>query len=78
MLKYIVCYSGGHSSALVALEAVRKYGDKVVLLNHDISPSVEHIDVKRFKEEVASYLGLKITYANMTGWEEKDQFDICI
>jgi PP-loop superfamily ATP-utilizing enzyme len=44
-MKYIVCYSGGHSSALVAIEAVRKYGkENVILLNHDISPNVEDAD----------------------------------
>lgn len=70
-MKYLVCYSGGHSSALVAIEAVRKFGkENVILLNHDISPEVEHEDIKRFKNEVAEYLGLKITYANMEGWEE--------
>lgn len=69
-IKYVVCYSGGHSSALVAVEAVRRYGkENVILLNHDISPEVEHEDVKRFKNEVAEYLGLPITYANMEGWE---------
>ena len=67
----IVCYSGGHSSALVAVEAVRKYGKgSVVLLNHDISAEVEHADIKLFKKEVADYLGLPITYANMEGYEE--------
>lgn len=45
--KHIVCYSGGHSSALVAIEVVRKYGNKnVVLLNHDINSSVENEDQK--------------------------------
>lgn len=69
-MKYIVCYSGGHSSALVAIEAVRKVGkENVVLLNHDISPKVENADIKRFKKEVADYLGLPITYANMENWE---------
>lgn len=69
--KNIVCYSGGHSSALVAVEAVRKYGkDNVVLLNHDISSKVEHADIKRFKQEVADYLGLPVTQANMEGFEE--------
>ena len=78
-MKYIVCYSGGHSSARVAVEAVRKHGkENVILLNHDISPKAELQDVKRFKQEVADYLGLKITYANMDGWEEKDQFDVCL
>lgn len=69
-MKYVVCYSGGHSSALCAIETVRKYGkENVILLNHDISPEVEHEDIKRFKNEVAEYLGLPITYANMKGWE---------
>ena len=78
-LKYIVCYSGGHSSALVAIEAVRKYGkDNVILLNHDICPRVEDADIKRFKKEVADYLGLEITPANMPGWEEKDPLDVCM
>lgn len=38
-MKHIVCFSGGHSSALAAIETVRRYGQEgVVLLNHDISP----------------------------------------
>lgn len=70
MKKYIVCFSGGHSSALAAIETVRKHGrERVTLLNHDISPHVEHEDIKRFKREVADYLELPITYANMPGWE---------
>ena len=33
---HVVCFSGGHSSALVAIEVVRRYGrGDVVLLNHD-------------------------------------------
>ncbi|WP_195617549.1 hypothetical protein [Clostridium paraputrificum] len=76
--KYIVCYSGGHSSALVAVEAVRKFGkDNVILLNHNISSEVEDKDIKRFKEEVADYLGIKITYANMPGWENKTPLKVC-
>lgn len=79
-MKHVVCYSGGHSSALVAIEVVRKYGkDSVVLLNHDISAWVEAEDVKRFKQEVADYLGLPITYANIKGLSLKDlpdQFDV--
>jgi hypothetical protein len=75
--QHIVCYSGGHSSALVAIEVVRKYGrDDVVLLNHDIHPNVEDADVKRFKREVADYLGLPITYANHPHWDSMDQFDV--
>ena len=66
----IVCFSGGHSSAIAAIETVRKYGTEgVILLNHDISPHVEDQDIKRFKVEVADYLGIPITYANMDGWE---------
>lgn len=77
-MKYVVCYSGGHSSALVAIEAVRKYGkENVILLNHNISPEVEHEDIKRFKNEVAEYLGLEITYANMEGWENKTPLRVC-
>ena len=69
-MKKIICFSGGHSSALAAIETVRIYGrDNVILLNHDISSHVEHEDIKRFKHEIADYLGLPITYANMDGWE---------
>lgn len=78
-MKYVVCYSGGHSSAICAVEAVRRYGkDNVILLNHDICPRVEDVDIKRFKKEVASYLELEITSANMPGVENKDQFDVCM
>ncbi len=74
---HVVCFSGGHSSALVAIEVVRRYGKNgVVLLNHDINPRVEDTDVKRFKQEVADYLGLPITYANHAKWEAWDQFDV--
>jgi PP-loop superfamily ATP-utilizing enzyme len=59
-VKYVVCFSGGHSSALVAIETVRKYGkENVILLNHDISISVEDEDIKRFKNEVAQYLDIE-------------------
>ena len=78
-MKYVVLFSGGESSARVAIEAVKRYGkEKVILLNHDISPKAELEDVKRFKNEVANYCGVKITYANMEGWEDKDQFDVCL
>lgn len=76
-LKHIVCYSGGHSSALVAIEVVRKYGkNNVILLNHDINALVETEDIKRFKNEVAKYLEIDITYANHPEFKTKDQFDI--
>lgn len=77
--RHIVCYSGGHSSALVAIEVVRRYGNEgVVLLNHDINPNVEDADIKRFKREVADFLEVPITYANHKDFETKDQFDICV
>lgn len=78
-LKHIVCYSKGHSSGLVAIELVRRYGkENVILLNHDINPKKELPDIKRFGLEVAAYLGISITYANMPGWETKNQFDVCV
>ncbi|MSA63218.1 hypothetical protein GT646_07465 [Clostridium butyricum] len=77
-MKYIVCFSGGHSSALCAIECVRKAGkENVILLNHDISSEVEDKDIKRFKQEIADYLGIKITYANMEGWENKTPLRVC-
>lgn len=78
-IKYVVCYSGGHSSALAAIETVRKFGkDNVILLNHNISSNVEHEDIKRFKNEVANYLDLEITYANMKDWDKQDPLDVCM
>jgi len=75
----IICFSGGEASALVAVEVVRRYGKKgVVLLNHDIAAVSESKDIKRFKAEVADYLGLPITYCNMPDWDKKDQFDVVI
>lgn len=77
-MKYIVCYSGGHMSALTAIETVRKYGkENVILLNHDISSKVEHKDIKRFKKEVADYLELPITYANIDNFEEMTPLKVC-
>lgn len=78
-IKHVVCYSGGHSSALVAVEVVRRFGkENVILLNHDVSPEVEHEDIKRFKKEVAEYLGVEITYANMPNWESESPLDVCM
>ena len=78
-MKYVVCYSGGHASALCAVEAVRHYGrENVILLNHGICGRVEDPDIQRFKDEVAAFLGLPITPASMEGFEEKDQFDVCM
>ena len=78
-MKHIICYSGGHSSALVAIEVARKYGtNDLILLNHDINPSVEEQDIKRFKQEVSDYLGVPITYANHPKWNTMDQFDVSV
>ena len=45
-MKYVVCFSGGHSSALAAVETVLRHGRRnTVLLNHDISNKVEDEDV---------------------------------
>jgi hypothetical protein len=78
-VKHIVCFSGGHSSALVAIEVRRKFPeDTVVLLNHDIDPRSESSEIKDFKVAVASYLSLPITYANAPEWDRKDQFDVVI
>lgn len=78
-MKHIVCFSGGHSSAIAAVEVVRKYGaENTILLNHDLCSRTEDEDIKRFKDEVSDYLGVPISYANMPGWEIKDQFDVCI
>lgn len=77
-MKYIVCFSGGHSSALCAIECVRKHGrENVILLNHDLSEEVEDKDIKRFKNEVAEYLWIDITYANMEGWKTKTPLRVC-
>lgn len=78
-MKHIILFSGGHSSAIVAIKVVEKYGkDNCILLNHDISSFVEDEDIKRFKNEVSSYLDIEITYANMKYWDTKDQFDVSI
>lgn len=79
-MKHIICYSGGHSSALVAIEVARRYGaENLVLLNHDINSQVEDKDIKRFKLEVADYIGTPITYANIDDLQSDqipDQFDV--
>lgn len=78
MTKHIVCYSGGHSSALVAIEVVRKFNPAdVLLVNHDIHFSVEDADVKRFKRQVAEYLALPITFVNYKN-ASMDQFDVSV
>lgn len=77
--KYVVCYSGGHSSAICAINAVIKHGkENVILLNHDITGKVEDEDIKRFKNEVAEYLGLPITNANHKNWDTATPIDVCV
>lgn len=75
---HVVCHSGGHESALVGIEVARRFGkENTVLLNHDIPAHVEHADIKRFKQEVADYIGLPITYASHAD-PTADQFDVCV
>jgi len=82
MTKHIVCYSGGHSSARVAIAVANRYGaENTILLNHDINAWVESSDIKRFKAQVSNYIGVPITYANIKGLpadELPDQFDVVV
>lgn len=78
-MSHIALLSGGHSSALTSIEAARRFGtEHLTLLNHDIIERSEGADIKRFKREIADYIGLPITYCNMLGWDKKDQFDVVI
>lgn len=78
-MKYVVTFSGGLMSALVAVEAVRRVGkENVILLNNSISGMVEHADIKRYKKEVAQYLDIEITYANIENFEEMTPLKLCI
>ena len=76
---HIICYSGGESSALTAIEVSRKFGNEsLILLNHDIVGTSEAADIKRYKNEIARYIGVPVTYANMPDWDRKDQFDVVV
>jgi len=78
-VKHVVLYSGGHSSAIVAIEVARRFGrENVILLNHDINQSVEHVDIKRFKYEICIYLGINITYANHKDWDTATPVSVCL
>lgn len=78
-ITYVVCFSGGHSSALCAVETVRRYGaENCILLNHDISSKVEDISVKNFKKQVADALGMEITYANADNFEERTPITVAL
>lgn len=52
------------------------------MLNHDINPRYEDEDIKRFKAEVAQYLGVSITYSNILGIKDPtkipNQFQVCM
>lgn len=77
-MRHVVCYSGGHSSALVAVEVVRRFGkDNVVLINHNMHFSVEDPSIKLFRAEVAAKLGVDITQADYRN-ATLDQFDVCV
>jgi len=81
MTKHIVCYSGGEASAIVGIEVARKFGaENVTLVNHDMHFTVEDADIKRYKREVAEYIGVPITFANYKGQStvQVDQFDVCV
>jgi hypothetical protein len=57
---------------------VRRFGpDDVVLLNHEIPGHTEAEDIKRFKREVADFLGLPVTYASHPD-PAADQFDVTV
>jgi hypothetical protein len=76
---HVVCFSGGMGSSLVGVEVARKYGiERLILLNHNIGSRTEDDVIQVYKEDVARYIGLPITYANMRGWESKDHLDICV
>ena len=77
-MKYVVCFSGGHSSALAAVETIIRHGrENTILLNHDISSKVEDEDVKRFKKEVADYLKVPILYVNRENFQTDTPLSLC-
>lgn len=63
--KHIVCYSGGHSSALVAIEVVRKYGkENVVLLITTLTALLKMKTLKDLKKRLLTiciYQSLSLT-----------------
>ena len=77
-MKHIVLHSGGHSSGIVAVEVARRFGiENIVLLNHDLPELVEAPDIKRFKREIAEYIGVPVTQANHPD-PGANQFSVCI
>ena len=78
-MKYVVCYSGGHNSAIAAIETVRRFGrEKVILLNHDISSKVESIKIKEFKKRIAENLKVQISYSNCKNFKNQTPLSLCV
>lgn len=76
-ITHVICFSGGHASALCAVETVRKYGaENCILLNHDISSKVEDSSVKEFKLQVADALGVKLSFANAKNFEGRTPLQV--
>ncbi len=74
---HIVKFSGGVGSAIAAVEVVRRFGkENVILINSDLSSFVETEDIKRFKQDVADYLGCK--YVCLNKGTTIDQFDVAL
>ena len=68
-MTHIVCFSGGESSAIVAIEVVRKFGkENVVLLNHDISSKVEDVEEYRIFHELPQ----KPSFTTLKRWIRKN------
>lgn len=78
-MKYVICHSGGVSSGECALSVANKYGsENVILLNHNINGKVESASTKKFKADIANYLGIDITYANHKDWETATPISVCV
>lgn len=78
-MKHVICYSGGRSSSECALTVAKKHGaENVILLNHDINPTIEQACTKKLKQDVADYLGLDITYANHDDWDAATPVSVCV
>jgi len=81
-MKHIICFSQGHSSGLVAIEVVRKFGkENVILVNHAMNNKVEEQDIRRFGKELSNCLEIPITYVNYQNIIQIEniptQFQIC-
>ncbi len=46
-MKYVVCFSGGHSFALSAVETIRRFGrNQMILLNHKLTTCIAERKLK--------------------------------